>query len=64
MLSFDGTYFKWNADKRQQIAKNIIYVCLHGSKSRFYTALKLLADLQGPISYEDLQKKGINLIVY
>ena len=32
--------------------------------ARIYTALKLLADLQGPICYEDLQKKGINLIVY
>ena len=32
--------------------------------ARIYTALKLLADLQGPISYEDLQKKGINLILY
>ena len=26
--------------------------------ARIYTALKLLAHLQGLISYEDLQKKG------
>ena len=31
--------------------------------ARIYTALKLFADLQGPICY-DLQKKGINLIAY
>ena len=29
-----------------------------------YKALKLFADVQGPICYEDLQKKGTNLIVY
>ena len=29
-----------------------------------YKALKLFADLQGPICYKDLQNKGINLIVY
>ena len=29
-----------------------------------YKALKLFADLQGPICYEDPQNKGINLIVY
>ena len=27
-------------------------------------ALKLFADLQGPICYKDPQNKGINLIVY
>ena len=32
--------------------------------ARIYKALKLFADLQGPICYEDLQKKGTNLIVY
>ena len=32
--------------------------------ARIYTALKLFANLQGPICYEDLQKKGINLIIY
>ena len=32
--------------------------------ARIYNALKLFADLQGPICYEDLQNKGINLIVY
>ena len=32
--------------------------------ARIYKALKLFADLQGPICYEDLQNKGINLIVY
>ena len=32
--------------------------------ARIYKALKLLADLQGPICYEDPQNKGINLIVY
>ena len=29
-----------------------------------YKALKLSADLQGPICYKDLQNKGVNLIVY
>ena len=29
-----------------------------------YKALKLSADLQGPICYKDPQNKGINLIVY
>ena len=32
--------------------------------ARIYKALKLFADLLGHICYEDLQKKGINLIVY
>ena len=32
--------------------------------ARIYKALKLFADVQGPICYEDLQKKGTNLIVY
>ena len=32
--------------------------------ARIYQALKLFADVQGPICYEDLQKKGTNLIVY
>ena len=32
--------------------------------SRIYKALKLFADLQGPICYEDPKNKGINLIVY
>ena len=32
--------------------------------ARIYKALKLFADVQGPICYEDLQNKGINLIVY
>ena len=31
---------------------------------RIYRALKLLADLQGPICYKDPQNKGTNLIVY
>ena len=29
-----------------------------------YKALKLFADLQGPICYNDPQNKGMNLIVY
>ena len=32
--------------------------------ARIYNALKLFADLQGPICYEDLQNKRINLRVY
>ena len=32
--------------------------------ARIYKALKLFADVQGPICYEDLQNKGTNLIVY
>ena len=32
--------------------------------ARIYKALKLFADVQGPICYEDLQKKGTNFIVY
>ena len=32
--------------------------------ARICKALKLFADLQGPICYKDPQNKGINLIVY
>ena len=32
--------------------------------ARIYKALKLFADLQGLICYNDPQNKGINLIVY
>ena len=32
--------------------------------ARIYKALKLFADLQGPISYRNPQNKGINLILY
>ena len=32
-------------------------------KARIYKALKLFADLHGPICYKDLQNNGINLIV-
>ena len=32
--------------------------------ARIYKALKLFADLQGPICYKDPQNKGINLTVY
>ena len=43
-----------NADKRQQLAKTIISICSHCSKSHaVYKDLKLFADLQGPICYKD-----------
>ena len=32
--------------------------------AHIYKALKLFADLQGPICYNDPQNKGISLIVY
>ena len=32
--------------------------------ARIYKALNRFADLQGPICYNDLQNKGISLIVY
>ena len=32
--------------------------------SRIYKALKLFADLQGPICYNDPQNKAMSLIVY
>ena len=32
--------------------------------ARIYKALKLFADLPGPICYKDPQNKEINLIVY
>ena len=32
--------------------------------ARIYKALKLFADLQGTICYNDAQNKGISLIVY
>ena len=32
--------------------------------ARIYKALKLFADSQGPICYNDPQNKGINFIVY
>ena len=31
---------------------------------RVYKALKLFADFQGPICYNDVQNKGMNLLVY
>ena len=63
-------HFSWegllNADKRQQIAKTInnfymFFILLE--IARIYKALKLFADLQGPICYKNPQNKGINLIV-
>ena len=61
--------FSWegllNADKRQQIAKTIIFYMFALLKiARIYKALKRFADLQGPICYNDAQNKGMNLIVY
>ena len=55
-----------NADKRQQIAKTIIYFYMFALLEivRIYKALKHFADLQGPICYNDAQNKGMNLIVY
>ena len=54
-----------NADKRQQIAKNnIFYMFALLEIARIYKALKLFADLQGPICYKDPQNKEINLIVF
>ena len=32
--------------------------------ARFYKALKIFADLQGPICYNEHQNKGISLVVY
>ena len=32
--------------------------------ARIYKALKLFADLQGPICYNDSQNKGITFIIY
>ena len=63
-------HFSWegllNADKRQQIAKSInnFYMFALLEIARIYKALKIFADLQGPICYKDPQNKGINLIVY
>ena len=54
----------WNTDKRQQIAKTIISMFALLEIARIYKALKLFADLQGPIGNKDPQNKGINLIVY
>ena len=60
---FKKMLFSWeellNADKRQQIAKTIISICLLCAKKQ-----KRFADLQGPICYNDAQNKGMNLIVY
>ena len=61
--------FSWegllNADKRQQIAKTIIfYMFALLEIARIYKALKRFADLQGPICYNDAQNKEMNLIVY
>ena len=61
LFSWDGFL---NADKRQQIAKTIIfYMFALLEIERIYKALKLFADLQRPICYKDPQNKGINLIV-
>ena len=58
--------FSWegllNADKRQQNYNFYMFALLE--IVRIYKALKLFADLQGPICYKDPQNKGINLIVY
>ena len=62
--------FSWegllNADKRQQITKTIIYFYMFAlvKIACIYKALKLFADLQGPICYKDPQSNGINLVVY
>ena len=62
LFSWDGLL---NADKRQQIAKTIICIMFALLEiARIYKALKLFADLQGPICYNDAQNKGMNLIVY
>ena len=65
---FKKMLFSWegllNADKRQQIAKTIISMFALLEITHIYKALKLFADLQGPICYKDPQNKGINLIVY
>ena len=60
--------FSWegllNADKRQQIAKTIIfYMFALLEIARIYKALKRFADLQGPICYKDAQNIEMNLIV-
>ena len=47
-----------NTDKRQQIAKIIISMFALLEIARIYKALKLFADLQGPICYNDPQNKG------
>ena len=56
-------FFLWegllNTDKRQQIGKFALLEI-----ARIYKALKLFADLQGPICYNDPQNKRINFIVY
>ena len=63
-------HFSWegllNADKRQQIANSIynFYMFALLEIARIYRALKIFADLQGPICYKDPQNKGMNLIVY
>ena len=60
--------FSWegllNADKSQQIAKTIISMFALLEIARIYKSLKLFANFQGPICYNDPQNKGINLIVY
>ena len=67
---FKKMRFLWeallNADKRQQVAKTIISIhdVYIARNACIYKALKLFADLQGPICYKDPQNKGINLIVY
>ena len=60
--------FSWeglsNADKRQQIAKTIIFMFALLEIARIYKALNCFADLQGPICYKDAQNTEMNLIVY
>ena len=57
--------FSWegllNTDKRQQNYNFYMFALLE--IALIYKALKLFADLQGPICYNDPQNKGINLIV-
>ena len=63
---FKKMIFSWegllNTDKRQQNYN--FYTFALRKIARIYKALKLFADLQGPICYNDPQNKGINLIVY
>ena len=61
--------FSWEGllkpDKGQQIAKTItFYMFALLEIARIYKPLKLFADLQGSICYNDPKNKGINLMVY
>ena len=64
----ENAFFVRRTLKRWQTSTNNenynVYMFALLEIAHIYKALKLFADLQGPICYNDPQNKGIGLIVY